>query len=399
MKMLTAPSYKLQCTTLLPQLEHVCTHLDDPYVMSFCGQESQVTQVTEVFLSASHFGDHSWKTKCISLASQTLTNSVTRHSQENLVLEARVRTRQALISHAYESGSYEEIPWPYIDHRSNAFSADAVLLKAESCIRFYAPLSAHKALESYNPFVYGSISTFEKLQAEEVTFCRSRLALLEGRFDIAYSTLSELPRTKEQVALYLAVVLCELGRSKEAEDLFELPPLSVPLQSNQHQLAAANVRLCRCMDALRQNTYDRHYAQETRSMYQGLQGQHDLATFSGQRDCFMVLSGIAILDHVDGRLDSAMERWEEALAYCKKYRIGGFTNMIVAYSMGELELRRGNTLESEYLRAKTRSLFASTGRQYHFPGLGSAWPDILGHWYESWGCDRVIPRLNNEMIR
>lgn len=363
--------------------------------MSFCGQEFQVKQVTKVCLSASHFGDHSWKTRCISLANQTLINFVTRHSQENLVLEARVQTYQALISYAYESGSYEEIIWPCIDHRSNAFSAEAVLLKADSCIKFNALLSAYEASESFNPSVHGSISIFEKLQAEEVILCRSRLALLEGKFDVAYLSLSELSRTKEQVALYLTVAFCELGRSNKAEDLFGLPPLSAVPPSNQHQLTIANVRLYRCMDALKHNSYDWHYAQETRNMHQWLQKQHDIATLSGKRDYFMTLSGLAILDHVDGRLDSAMDRWEEASAFCKKHRIRGFTDMIVAYSMGELELRRGNMLESEYFRAKkTKTLFTSTGRQYHFPGLGSTWPDILGQWYESQSCESVVPRLN-----
>lgn len=364
--------------------------------MSFCGRESQVGQVTEVFLSASHFGDHAWKTKCISLANQTLGNTIGKNSSETLILDARVRTRQALISYTYETEAYEEIAWPAIDHLSNAFSADVTLLKAENYIKFHAFSSAYEALKLFNPSLYGSNSTFELLQTEEINLCRARIALLEGKFAVANSILSQLPRTKEQVVLYLSVALCELGRGNEAEDLLGLL-LPTASQSGQLQLAAANVRLFRCMHARKHNIYDWNYGQATRTMYLSLYQQHDLTTLVGKRNHFMNLSGLAILDQLDGRLDSAMARWEETLAFCKKYLVRGFTDMIVAYSIGELEIIRGNILESEYFTAKAKSLFRSTGRQYYFLGLGSIWPDILGQSYEARGYQRVVPEPNSEV--
>ena len=127
-------------------------------------------------------------------------------------------------------------------------------------------------------------------------------------------------------------------------------------------------------------------------MYRDLMGTNDLATYPGKHDRFVSLSGLAILDHLEGLADSAMARWDEAATFCKHYAFQGFSEMIIAYSMGELELRRGNRLEADYLRAKAGLLFTSSGRQYHFLGLGSAWIDIVGSWYESRGYDRLAPQ-------
>ena len=383
---------------LLPQLAHVYSHLDEPYVLSFCSQESQVLPVIEVCLSASHFGGPAWKNKCIFRASQVLLHSDLCHSQLALMLGARIRTRQAAIFYLYKDGPYQDVDWPRLDHRSNAFSADAVLLKAESCMRLNALLSASEALSSFNPAVHGNVSTLEKLQLEQIILGRASVAMLEGNFSSAYSILSQLPHTEERVALRLARVLCELGQSTEAEDVLRL---SRPLehQSMPLETTVANVRLYHCMDALRRSVYDRHLGQATRDMYQDLLKRPDLVTIPGQYDYFTILFGLAILDRLDGRLDSARERWDETLVVCKSYPIGGYADMIVVYSIAELEMKRGNMLDSEYFTAKAKALFTSTGRQHHFLGLGSIWPDILGQWYESQGYQRIVPAMYKEALR
>lgn len=127
-------------------------------------------------------------------------------------------------------------------------------------------------------------------------------------------------------------------------------------------------------------------------MYQSFMAAQDLTTYSGKHDRFIYLSGLAVLNHLNGLVNSAVARWEKAFTFCKGYAFRGFTEIIIAYSIGELELQQDNRLEADYLRAKASLFFTSTGRQYYFLGLGSAWLDILGRWYESRGCDRIAPQ-------
>ncbi|KAI1641505.1 hypothetical protein F4809DRAFT_586974 [Biscogniauxia mediterranea] len=65
--------------------------------------------------------------------------------------------------------------------------------------------------------------------------------------------------------------------------------------------------------------------------------------------------------------------------------------MIISYSTSELEARRGATAQSDILRGYAGTLFARTGRQHHFLGLGSLWPDIVGGWLTGLGKEPAIP--------
>ena len=351
-----------------------------------------MTQFIETSLSSSYFRDHAWKDQCLSFAEQVLAASADRQSPDTLVLQARVRARRAVLSDSYENGSLgEDIRCPRHDHRSNAYAACVALLQADAYIRLNTFLAASEALGSFNPSLFGSPSSFEQLQANRVNLYRGRILLLEGQFDAAYQVLATLPSTQEDVAVCMAEVLCELGRGDEAENL--LAPLTLPstLPSEALRFALARVRLFRCLIA-HQEGYSWSYAQEVRSLLRDLMALHDLATYAGKHGRFVCLSGLAVLDHLDGLVDSAVIRWDDVFTFCKHYALRGFPEMIVAYSMGELELRRGNRLEADYLRAKASLLFTSTGRQYHVLGLGSVWLDMVGSWYESRGCDRVAPQ-------
>ena len=391
------PRYQLQCEELLPLVAHAHLHLSEPYVTSFCTQEPQMTQFIEVSLSSSHFRDHAWKTRCLLFAEQVLAASADRQSPDTLVLQARVQIRRAAVAGTYENGSLgEDIRCPRFDHRSNAYAASTAMLQAEAYIRLNTFQAASEVLSSFDPLLFGGVSSLEQLQAHRVGLCRGKILLLEGQFDAAYELLAGLPSTQEDVAVYLAEALCELGRADEAEDL--LTPLTQVAAHPSEALrsALARVRLFRCLVA-HQEGYTWSYTQETRSMYRDLVTVHNLSTYSGRHHHFVCLSGLAILDHLDGLVDSAMARWDEASTLCKRYALRGFAEMIVAYSMGELELRRGNRLEADYLRAKAGLLFTSTGRRYHYLGLGSVWLDIVGSWYESRGCHRVTP-LQHVMV-
>jgi hypothetical protein len=69
----------------------------------------------------------------------------------------------------------------------------------------------------------------------------------------------------------------------------------------------------------------------------------------------------------------------------------GHGQMIAVYSRSQIAHQLGYP-EATELAEQARAIFAETGRQYHFTGHGTIWPDIIGSMEERQGRPRMIPK-------
>ncbi|KAI1086043.1 hypothetical protein F5B19DRAFT_480643 [Rostrohypoxylon terebratum] len=390
-----AERYLPQCELFLPQLRWVCSCFDDASMISLCAQAPYRFQLVEALLSSSELGGYRWKIKSLSLAENLLLAVETRDTLTVETLRARVKVRQASISHAYSDGcSTAQIACPLFDHRSNAFSADLALLRAKSHINYNVLQSAIETLRSFNPGLHGKVSTLERLQQNRIDTCRARIYLLEGQFHMAHDILlASRNRGGVRVAICLAEALCELGRCSEAEAVLEsqLPILKEDSrQSRRVRLALTNVQLFQCMKQIKQSRNDWRSLHNIQLSFEKLQDKTRPLTLSGKLNKLSILAGLAVVAHLHKEIELAMKCWRAFLAYSNEFLPLGFTDMIASYSMGELELRLGHVLDSQILRTKAESIFKRTGRQYHFLGLGSIWFDIVGSLYETHNQARIL---------
>ena len=376
----------------MPQLEHIITGiitlqgtsvLDHTYLM----------QLTEAGLSASNFRDQSWKTHVVTVATRAA--SALESCPERAFYIALARVREASLAHLYRAhGEWlaNSMAFPTYDDRSNAFAAQLMIVKAWENLSLNALTSAFEHMKTFTPVWDGTVSRLGALYDQEIMSMRAKVLRCEGRFQEAYDILATLTPRNARIRSQIGYVLCELGRSDEA--ISELQCATSKSQNGKTHIsvALANVHLVKCMQALRSGQgSDWSTLQTSREIYQGLRAHAFPATYFGKVDWLSVLMGLAIADHMDGQVDSALRAWQSASAASQTFLPTGYTDMIFAYSTSELQMRRGATAQSEILRNYAKALYSRAGRQHHFVGLGSFWPDIVNAWFADKGQEPVIP--------
>ncbi|KAI1500926.1 hypothetical protein F5X99DRAFT_384388 [Biscogniauxia marginata] len=384
-------SYAEQCQLLLPQLENVFTYLGDLQIDTLVSQECLV-QLTESCLSASYFRDKPWKLQATSMATEAA--RAVKHLPEQTFLMAMIDVRKSFLAHLYQEIKQGYNTFPTIDHRSKVLSADLAILKAKECVRLNTLASASEKLANFDSPWPGRISRLGTIQARRVAVMRAKVLRYEGRFQESYNILHALPQESSKILALLGSVLCELGKCDEAIQRLHM---YIAAKSHLHgtelvKLALANAYLLSYMHQIvEKRSQDWHSLQVSRDILQELAAIPFPVTYYGRMNQLSVLIGLAIIDHLNGRVESALGAWNAALAASKQCLPTGYTDVIISYSTSELEARRGATAQSDILRSYTGTLFARTGRQYHFLGLGSLWPDIIGGWLTALGKEPAIP--------
>ncbi|KAI1382599.1 uncharacterized protein F4822DRAFT_423434 [Hypoxylon trugodes] len=393
---LEATSYLEECKGFMPQLESVFSYLNITPLDSLVVDRLCLAQFTEVCLSASHFGGKSWKYRTISIATQAV-GAIRDLSADNAVLAATIDARKSFLALLYQERTMQQtshIALPAVDHRTHAFLADVAILKARECVGLHTLASALEHLESFTPLWEGSASTLGSVQDREVTLMRARILRFSGRFQEAYAILEALPQDNRTLSL-VGTVLSEMGKCDEA-----ILMLAARATEQAHvrgisqvQVTLANAYLMQCMQTyVRGGPLDWRSLQTTRKMFQELSGSLVLPTsYFSKMNHLSVLLGLAMVNHLEGQMDSALGAWQEALAVSQRYLPQGYTDMVICYSTSELEVRRGATVRSDILESQAREFFVRTGRQYHFTGLGTIWPDIIGRSLMARGRVPIIP--------
>ncbi|CAJ2505637.1 Uu.00g130310.m01.CDS01 [Anthostomella pinea] len=383
-------SYMDQCESLQPQVENLFSYLGDLQIATLVDQTCLV-QLIETCLSTSYFRDKPWKSKAISIASDAV--SVVNHAVERGFLVAMLDVRRSELAHLYQEPSRQNAPFPVVDHRSHAFSVENSLLQARECICLNALASAWEHLASFDPSWHGRVSSLGGVQSGRVSLMQARILRCEGRFQEAHGILTSLPHDNSKNTSLLGSVLCELGQYDEAIQRLDLHLATRATKRGVAlvELALAHAHLFRCMHTLMKgDSLDRSSLQVSRSIFQRLADTTFPATFYGRIHHLSTRLGLAMVTHLEGQVEPALDAWQAALAVSKQCLPTGYTDMIISYSTSELEARRGATTQSDVFCSYARTLLARTGRQYHFVGLGTLWPDIIGRWLTTLGRHPVV---------
>ncbi|RYP68536.1 hypothetical protein DL771_006613 [Monosporascus sp. 5C6A] len=384
-----------------PAEYHLLPQILNPRVMALFDSACLI-QLSEVGLSASNFGERLWKYNAVTIATEAA-NILGEDSADRALLLALANVRKASLALLYEDpGKWQakSISFPNYDDRSSAFSSKLLIVKAREDVGFNAIASASEHLMNFKPTWNGTLSTLRKSQNRRVAFMRAKILRFEGRFREAYEILITLAPPDSSVASLLAGVLCELGQCDHAiqELNQQLTITRHPKSVTRVRLALANAYLMKCMQVFQGQgrRLDWRSLQASRDIYEDLRAHPFPATYFGKIDHLSTLMGLAIADHLNGQVDNALKAWQAALAASQAFLLTGYTDMIQAYSTSELQIRRGASAQADVLGNYAKALFAKTGRQYHFAGIGSFWPDILNSWYAASGRQPVIPPRRGE---
>ena len=89
-----------------------------------------------------------------------------------------------------------------------------------------------------------------------------------------------------------------------------------------------------------------------------------------------ILTVLARITHLGGRLSDAFTYWESCLDQLRKLERGGwkrdsFTQMICSFSIADIKQKVGNLEESRRLGVKAEAILENTDRQHYITGLGT----------------------------
>ncbi|KAI0550144.1 hypothetical protein F4679DRAFT_221777 [Xylaria curta] len=392
-----ASEYTSLCRGLLPAFRHVVT-----YLPGITTSQSTMYQVTEACLSASRFFDEAWKREVIGVAQHAAAHSGSQ------VLSARVMLRRLAIErmHGDCQESPSHVPFPQGDQQSQAFLVEAICFKAQQYIDLGLLASAHGELSRSSATASASPTLFERVQQDEIMYMRAKTYRFEGQFAAARALLVDLVRKQshltEKATIHLSAVDCELGHIEEAMTTLKTHLEQVHLHPTEcHdkvrsrlELAFANAQLMQVLVQVRDRRLSWFSHPALRDTYLRCLASlparaPGISTVLSQ---ISIAAALAILAQLRGDFDTALAEWNQTLSLARgRGLLGNYIDLVVAYSTLDLLLRRGG-VEVADLEDKVRTLAARTGRQYHFLGLGTTWPDILGGWQE----DRSHGRLMTE---
>ncbi|KAI9726529.1 MAG: hypothetical protein M1834_009016 [Cirrosporium novae-zelandiae] len=403
----------------LPQLEWVLSYLDELDVI----KELPLAQAAEVYISSSYFSTADWKQKAIKTAEKIMKTQINDPD-----LCARVKLRKKALSRIFlfeprERVDQSECNLGRVDKRSNAYFGESVLFNVQELIDRNELRSARSEIERYKPLDAANISTLEQIQIYEALFMLGKIDRFGGQFRLAEQQFQELLTADPsrsgmlcRVVSHLSAVQCELCKATSAVKLVlsELENLKC-YQSLENgngkrlRLALADAYLMQALwtvvhagvaliisghISLPKDTRDslasaKVIYERLRETYQKI---HKLGKV-GKMNLFWVSAGLAIIAHVEGRLEAALALWENASDAAEDCNWApGYVEMIIAYSKSELSYRLGRFTDAYNLEQNARDLYKKTGRRYYFIGLGSVWPDLIGNLVEHGGGNRVIPR-------
>jgi hypothetical protein len=108
-----------------------------------------------------------------------------------------------------------------------------------------------------------------------------------------------------------------------------------------------------------------------------------------------ILTILARIAHLEGRLNDALTYWESCLEQLKKLENSGwdkdgFTQMICSFSIADIKQKTGDLVESRGLRVRAEAILEKKDRQHWVAGLGTIWLDAIRTSIEVTGTELAI---------
>ena len=341
--------------------------------------------MAETLIAASSFSDPAWKFKALGLAEQILL------SESDPYLEVWAFLRRGLLTRLHpdkisdESNAVSKLSafsnrFPY-DRRSGAQNMRLILARAHELIdkdRFTEALSHLELIdlsEDDNP------STLERIVLRQKEFAVGRIFRFQGRFQEALECFKrvlphhfQFSKSERSIISHIAGTLIETGDPINAEEI-----LQDELRKYQNHDKILKITLAEA--ELHQKSFKiaEDICLELKKSYE------DTSSPDMNSDTFYlrVLTILARIAHLEGRLSVALSYWQSCLEALKVLEARGwekenFSFMIIIYSIADIELKTGKFMEAGERIEKAREIFRRIGRRHWFTGLGTIWFDAIG---------------------
>ena len=367
-----------------------------------------IEQAFETLLSATQFGDWTWKQQAIHAAgvmsahSKSQVNAL-RHDFRRLDLEA-------LYGPNSQRWLYPPVDIVPRNKRENALLGELRIMVIKSLIHKSA--SSKQVLEATHAFCpvdSNLVSCQENHVILENMALYGKVLRFEGRFKEASKRLFEAhnfatkirSRSVVKIGAQCGSVESELGHHKNAVQFLQMEVTILgdrqPLDQGSGRiltLALANAHLLEALWEMQSGAFHEQGFEAAEKHLNWLDNVYRAIRKPGlimKQRIFSVKCGLAMIHHaraehharVEHELRVAMDWWEMA-EEASYWQDRGYTSMITAYSRSQLgfQLRRA---DANHLYQQATETWRKLGhrRQYHFTGLGTIWPDLLGSWEEA----------------
>jgi hypothetical protein len=267
----------------------------------------------------------------------------------------------------------------------------------------------------------------ERRLLQKKTCFQIKICLFAGEFGHGKQLLEQLSKSppisqivQPQYFSYLVSANCECGAIGAAMETIpscnfvDQPFLSLGVKGRRASLAAAGTHL---MDGLwiLKNGKEFSEAQpcllKAKAIYEAINTEYSKvsnASLGLAIRQFSVSAGLAMIAHLEWRFtiavtgETALSYWRAAFVLAEKSmrNLGGtpFPQMIIAYTICDIKCQLGSREETLRLMNTVRSLYQSTGRQFHDYALGSIWFDMVQEWNAGNGLGRISELFYDEYI-
>ncbi len=394
---------------------NILRYLDTLDPENFSIEERQ--RLVAFCLSASYFSVPIWKSETISIGEKL------NAAQGDELLSARLSLRKRELSRLCPSQVSRRQPPTKVDITpgdaiANSILGEQILLEVQEMIDRDQLSQAWSILDRWKPW-QPTASTTEPCASIPERHIRSRIIFLQakicrfsGHFRLARTYLESIfnsPCTRIVPLAFstLIAVLCELGDFQAAKVALYAEQNDdryvswiYPSRERRLQIASAQIHLMEGLWAFKSNKHaEARFSLQTankelKELLQFYQEGLSPTTLATSVNHFSVLTGLAIIAHLQCDLSTTDQQLEEALSCWKSCQtfaneclsIFGwdlsFTHTIFLYSQSHIMLRQGRRFEATNYANEALQNYLHTGCQTYWLALGTLWQEILEKLHE-----------------
>jgi hypothetical protein len=353
--------------------------------------------MAETLLAASTFSDFHWKYKALAIAEEIILTD----SNPYLLMWAYMRRstlyrldpNHPCYPNIEDSDVEQSAPIRLYERRANALHMRLLLGSAQAAVEVDMFAEALSILEDIKPLDSAHPSTMEKIVLRDRDFAIGRVYRFQGlfeealeRFKLLLPAYSEVNKSYCSLLSHLSNTFVELGDATQAEEILLNALSNEDIDDKYFQIALAEANL-----HLKSFSKAKEICEELKLSQEAVKHPDMNALMLYLR----ILTILARIAHLEGRLNDALTYWESCLEQLKKlenfgWDKDGFTQMICSFSIADIKQKMGDLVESRGLRVRAEAILEKKGRQHWVAGLGTIWLDAIRTSIEVTGTELAI---------
>ena len=379
---------------------------------SVAGCSTSRSDIAELYLSSSRFGDTTWKLEAVAQAKKLSLEvgdpylCVLVASRESSILRMRGETLksnevlQVAMSKYIRKDETQRVAFGDLGYHAQA--GKLIQSRAENLIFVDDLEEAQRVLNEWSPSNDASPSSMEKIVQVSINLTLGRLSKIQGDFEKALSQLTptlewieaeeiEAGGWRRVLLASIGEVYCELERSADAQFILISELDSMKLTRSQNMSSGLRLQLVLAESYLRAGSHDRsrEIANTVKRVLERSK-EHSSITRRFYLRAWTILARIA---HTREHWDEALDCWKKSLKILHlMHDSSGPSAAVIEFSIAYALHKQGRVNESAEREALARDYLKSEkARRYHFTGLDSYWRDTTISELSQWTDPMVAP--------